>query len=394
MAMGGLSLKAAPVDGEGRTDGFVLGRQPALDGVRAIAIIAVMLFHAGWRRAEGGYLGVDVFFVLSGFLITALLVQERSGTGRISLLAFYKRRARRLLPALVLLLIAATIYGLALPNNIENQRMWLDEAAALFYFSNWVAAFGNWEVGMVAHTWSLAIEEQFYLLWPALFVAMLWRGVRRWTVLGLLCAGILASAAVRWVGIEESGVTTPRLAFALDTRGGALLVGCLLGVLVGWGLVPLKLRRFGSAFAVGGLAVLLVAFLSKRYAGAPPEVYTEGFTLVAFATAVVVLGVIMAPQGWVARCLSNRAFVWIGRVSYGLYLWHVPINVALRPGNITFGLSGAGLQVLRLLLTLAVTTASFYLIEQPVLHGQRPRLPALGRWRASRPGAPDLSTAA
>ena len=355
--------------------GFRLGRHPGLDGVRAIAIIAVMAFHAGIQRFPGGYMGVDVFFVLSGFLITALLVEERQVRGGIRLRAFYARRALRLLPALFVLLAAAAVYAAFYPHQIENQTITRDLLGTLFYVANWVqAAVHHSEIRLLSHTWSLSVEEQFYLVWPLVLVLLFKARASRLTILLVVGLGAVGSAVLRWELFQAAGqVSSPRLFQGLDTRGaGALLTGCFLGLAVGWGYVPAWLKKLATPIAVLGLAVLGYVFLGHRYDALPPApVYREGLSLAALATAMVIFGVVMDGRSPLTRLLSLPPLVWIGRVSYGLYLWHYPIDRALRPGNLTFGLGHRSLLLLQLILTLAIVTASFYLVEQPILRQKR-----------------------
>jgi peptidoglycan/LPS O-acetylase OafA/YrhL len=363
---------------------FTLGRRPGLDGVRAIAIAAVFAFHFRVAHSFGGYLGVDVFFVLSGFLITALLVQERTRKGGISLRAFYLRRARRLFPALYILLITVTVYAAVRPHQVENQTVRRDVLGSLFYVTNWInASVGFQPVRMLSHTWSLAIEEQFYLLWPAIVVVLLWRRAPRWAVVSVAIGGVVLSAVDRAILVHHYG-NVPRVAQGLDTRGaGGLLLGCTLGLLVAWRLIPAAAERFAAPGAVVGLALLIFAFVGPRYADArTTAVYYDGLPLVALGTALLIFGVLFAPSGIVTRVLSLPPMVWIGRVSYGLYLWHVPVSHIFRPSGISVGLEGNALRLFWLAVTLLVVTASFYLVEQPILHGQWP-----GRRRPQAPAA-------
>jgi peptidoglycan/LPS O-acetylase OafA/YrhL len=338
-----------------------------------------MAFHAGLTRVQGGYLGVDVFFVLSGFLITALLVEEQATTGGTHLGRFYARRGLRLLPPLFLLLFVGAVYATVYPHQIENQTFWRDFFGTVFYAANWVAAAHRQpEIRLLSHTWSLAIEEQFYLLWPLILMLLMRWGARRRTVLAVVILGILGSFAVRAALLPTHGPPSTRLFNGLDTRGGALLTGCLLGLLVGWDLIPRHpwFRRLVGVMSVTSLVYLAWMFVGPRYTAfvfyhQPSRLYLEGLTVLAAAVALVILGVIVNPRGLLAQGLSLPPIVWIGRVSYGLYLWHYPIDRALRPGNLTFGLGYHSLQALRLVLTLAVVTASFYLLEQPVLRLKR-----------------------
>jgi peptidoglycan/LPS O-acetylase OafA/YrhL len=348
---------------------FTLGRRAGLDGVRAIAIAGVIAFHFGVHRVGGGYLGVDVFFVLSGFLITALLVQEETNTGRISLKAFYARRARRLFPALLILLVAMVGFAVLRPHQIENATVTRDVLGALFYVNNWVNAMAGFEpVRMLSHTWSLAIEEQFYLLWPAIVVFLLWRRSSRWFVISVALGGVVLSAAIRAHFLHRYGITT-RLSQGLDTRGaGGLLTGCALGLLVAWQLIPDRVRRHAGSGAVVGAALLAFAFLADRYAFARTgAVFRDGEPLVDVATALVILGVIYAPASPVSRALAVRPMVWIGRVSYGLYLWHLPVMLAFGGTGISLGLTGVARQLAWISITLVIVTLSFYVVEQPIL---------------------------
>jgi peptidoglycan/LPS O-acetylase OafA/YrhL len=369
----GRSSGGTPGEGGGAAP-FRLGSRPPLSGIRTLAIVPVLAFHAGMSRAQGGYLGVDVFFVLSGFLITALLAEEQAATGGIRLRDFYARRGLRLLPALFLLLFACAIYASIYPHQVENQTFWRDFVGTIFYSANWVAAAHKPEIRLLSHTWSLAIEEQFYLFWPLILTVLLRRHVRRGAVLAVVVAGIAGSFAMRVWLLPTHGPPSTRLFNGLDTRGGALLTGCLLGLLVGWDLLPRAawFRRLATVLSVLSFAYLVWMFVGARYTAVviyhhPSRLYVEGLTVLAVAVALVILGVMVNPHGALAWLLSLRPVVWIGRVSYGLYLWHYPIDRALRPGNLTFGLGSRSLQALRLSLTFAVVTASFYLLEQPIL---------------------------
>jgi len=372
---------------------FRLGRRPALDGLRAIAILAVIGFHYGPTKVAGGYLGVDVFFVLSGFLITALLVQERSNTGRISLKAFYMRRAKRLLPALFVMLAAVTVYAAMFPHRPETQHVWRDIIAAVFYVANWVHGFSHHlEVGLLDHTWSLSVEEQFYLLWPAVLVLMVRKGFSRKTIAIVVGTGVLASLIDTQL-LYRHGSFAPRLAYGLDTRGVGLLMGCLLGLAVGWQVIPDRIRRYAPYTPWLGFLMLAVLFLSHRYAlfaGQSYRQFVEAPPLVDIATVLIIFGVIYRERSAAARLMSIPLAVWLGRVSYGVYLWHFPIGTVVASHHLTMGLGDPGSQLLKVVLTLIVVTLSFYLVEQPILGGYwPPRFP--GR---RRPGVDHTPAAA
>jgi peptidoglycan/LPS O-acetylase OafA/YrhL len=369
---------------------FTLGYRPELDGVRAIAITSVMAFHAGYVRSYGGYLGVDVFFVLSGFLITSLLVAEHDTKGGISLSRFYSRRARRLLPALFIMLAAVAIYARIEP-WFETIGVNRDVIGAVMYIANWVsvATYGLAHHNILAHTWSLSIEEQFYLVWPLILMLLLRTRLPHWSLIALTGGFFVASCIERAVLLSRVDTVTPRIFFAIDTRGGTLLAGCFLALVVAWGKVPRVLARLAMPILLGGVTALTFAFTSFRYSAAPNGAFSEGITVVAIATVALIFGVIHAPDSWATRVLRFRPIAWIGKVSYGLYLWHLPIDRIVREGGQhTFGLNHWQLQVARILITLAVVVPSFYLIEQPIRHGWRPSFGAaraLGHWFSERP---------
>jgi peptidoglycan/LPS O-acetylase OafA/YrhL len=359
-----------------------LTRIPALDGMRAIAVFAVLLFHAGLSWIPGGTLGVDVFFVISGFLITALLVAERDRTGQIGLGAFYLRRARRLLPALVLvLLFVGLTWGLLLSTKTPTLRG--DVLATLGYVANWRFAFSGQGYfasfnapSPLLHTWSLAVEEQFYLLWP---LAVIWltrrgRSVARWA------GGLVALSFVATLIQSLAGVWTDRLYYGTDTRAMPLLLGAVLGA---WyvrrdpatGLTP----RTRAALQVAGFAAAAgTLYCFHAIDGQATFLYRGGFLLIAALVVVVIASVALVPSGPLARLLGMQPLRYLGQISYGIYLWHWPLFLLL--DHERTGLSTASLLVVRLAVTLAVSVASYHLIELPIrqrrLRLPRPRLTA------------------
>jgi peptidoglycan/LPS O-acetylase OafA/YrhL len=361
-----------------------IGYRPALDGIRAVAVLAVIAYHLGYVRVRGGFLGVDVFFVLSGYLITSLLLSEHARTGAIDLVAFWYRRARRLLPALFLMLIVVSIWiGISSPAfELEMRRE--DILWTLFYGANWhyiatgqdyFAQFAS--ASPLRHTWSLAIEEQFYLAWPLIVGIALWLGRRRPAVVGAICVAGIALSVAAMAALYDAGDPS-RAYYGTDTRMHELLVGALLAVLLhscaGKRAMVLAARAAPAVAVAAGLGLVVVfARLSDTDA-----LYYRGVSLlVALGAAALVWSVEVAPRSIAARALSLRPVAWVGRISYGLYLWHWPVILAvtarwgpfrLLPGS--FGLNGE-----RLALTFAVATASFYLLEQPIRRG---RMPVLG----------------
>lgn len=339
--------------------GFRLGYRTWFDGLRGVAILAVIAFHYGAPGTRGGFLGVDLFFVLSGFLITALLYQEWQRDGNINLKHFYTRRALRLLPAL--LIVAVVV--------IVMTGEYRPALYALFYCANWVQAFAGYEaLGVLTHTWSLSIEEQFYLLWPLGFLVMLKLRLRRRTMVWLLLAMIVA-VAVNRAALQYLGRPVYRVYNGFDTRADALLIGCLTALLACWQVRPQS--RWGRRLLDYGAiaATLLLLWLGSQVTYLTRHLYYGLFTVVAAAAGVIIFRLLEAPPRAVQRWLEHPALVWIGRVSYGLYLWHLVIFFLLRP-DAEQGLSG-GTIARQLGVLLAVVTASYYLIERPSLKLKR-----------------------
>jgi peptidoglycan/LPS O-acetylase OafA/YrhL len=362
--------------------GARLGYVGALDGVRAAAVLAVMAFHGGVTRVTGGFLGVDVFFCLSGFLITSLLLGEVRDTGGIRLGAFWARRARRLLPALFLVLCFVGLYAwLAAPAG-QYPGLRLDSLATLFYVANWhfvLAKVSYFQAALpsspLTHTWSLAIEEQFYLVWPLVVLGLvrLRRASATTTLLALAVAGALASTA--WMAsLQRAGSDPTRLYYGTDTHAMTMLTGAALAcvfALVARGRDPSTVRARGAAgvaVQVGGLAGAgLLAVLVLKATGTSPWLYKGGFLVAGIATAGVLTSVVCVPAGVLARVLALAPVRFVGRISYGLYLWHYPLFVWL--DHERTGLTGLGLLTVRVAVTFAVATASFFLVERPIRHG-------------------------
>jgi peptidoglycan/LPS O-acetylase OafA/YrhL len=380
---------AVPGGGDRRTLSYI----PALDGLRAVAVVGVMLFHGGVSWMPGGFLGVDVFFVLSGYLITTLLLRERVGTGTIDLKAFWVRRLRRLLPAL---LVLVGVVGIAAPFLVEgSQRASVrgDGLAALGYVANWrfVVTEQSYFAGTpspLRHLWSLAVEEQWYVLFPIVVALVLKRPRRiRAFVVGLAVATV-ASAA--WMAVVASGEADPsRAYYGTDTRAHTLLVGALLAAVAAqW-----PLHRLGRLLGVVGLVgAALVGAAYVLVHESDTWMYRGGFLGLALATAAVVAAIAVPRRPTsLTRVLAAAPLVAIGRVSYGLYLWHWPVDVVLTPDRT--GLDGSGwwvepaLLALRTAVTVALTLTSYWLVEQPVrrhgVDGLRLRFPGPLRSRSA-----------
>ena len=367
---------------------------PGLDGLRGISVLAVIVFHhyflfgseRGWL--PGGFLGVEVFFVVSGYLITSLLLAERRETGRISLKHFWLRRARRLLPALYLLLAGVIAYSLLfLPDSIATLKG--DVLAALTYTSNWWQVIANRSYAVTAgrpellkHLWSLAIEEQFYLLWPPLLIVGLRRlGRARMLSTTVLCAllSTLLLAVCSYISINFAYYST-------FTR----LSGLLLGSALAFVFAPYRIRGtagHGARIALNiagaaGLLYLAIAFHEYTY---PPtntghldrSVFMGGFLLIDLATLLVIAAAVH-PAADVGRLLGCKPLQYVGLRSYSLYLWHYPIFCVTRPRvdfDHFFHLHGWPVFVLRMVLTFGAAEISYRFVETPIRRG------ALSRYR-------------
>jgi peptidoglycan/LPS O-acetylase OafA/YrhL len=359
-------------------DATRLGYRPALDGIRGVAIALVVSFHT-LGLPEGGFLGVDLFFVLSGFLITTLLLEEHVRTGRVSLRAFYRRRALRLLPALFVMLgiLLALSLTSALARSSPPGEMLFGALAGIGYFSNIVMAAEPGSVAMTSelrHLWSLAIEEQFYAIWPLVLVVLL--AVRVRLALVVLAAGVVLTTAQQ-MHLYFSNVPWNRIGFGTDTRSVSVLIGCLFAVALvsgAGGRLRSLMRWCGPpAFAIGGALVL---FNLER------ELFLGPLLVFATMSALVIVHV-LDERSTLARALALRPIVFLGAISYSLYLWHVPVYILLGAGQ-----RPEAIDLLALPLALSLATASYYLVEQPFLrrkHRPQPRADAEIEAPISRP---------
>ena len=377
---------------------------PGLDGMRALAVMAVLLYHADLRWIPGGFLGVEVFFVVSGYLITALLLAEWRQRGSIDLKGFWMRRARRLLPALYVLLVVTLAFSVIfLPGEVAGLRD--DVLAALGYVTNWFLILGHESyfeaVGrpsLLQHLWSLAVEEQFYLVWPVVLAVGLSFGAshlrsRRMLMVALFGA---AASAVAMAVLFAPGVDPSRIYYGTDTRATGLLCGAALAFLRSpteklrpadkWALRraigPGRFRGrwwratpvLTDALGVSALAVLVLFCL--RLGEYQPFLYRGGLVAVGLATAALI-AVVAHPRSWaVSHVLGSAPLRWLGVRSYGVYLWHWPVFMLTRPElDVPFG--GLPLLALRIGVTIVLADLSYRFVETPIRRG------ALGRaWKA------------
>src|SRR6478736_727104 len=351
---------------------------PALDGLRALAVVSVIAFHAELPKCGGGFLGVEVFFVVSGYLITSLLLDEQRSSGRIDLPRFWLRRARRLLPALFSTLLASLVLSLTVaPDSLSGTRS--DSAAALLYVSNWWQIIHHHSYFMdvdrpplLLHLWSLSVEEQFYLVWPlavALFGRAAWRRVPR-------VALLLGAASTLWMAWLYDPASDPtRVYVGSDTRLSGLLLGAALSVFVP-AFAPRERVGRRTRFmreALGGFGLMALVWLGARLTSHDPFLYRGGLLLVDVASAALITGLITNTT--LSRILGAEPWAWLGRRSYGLYLWHWPIFAVTRP-EFDLPLQGAPLLAVRLLLTFVASELCYRFVEQPIRAGALARLRA------------------
>jgi len=342
---------------------------PSLDGVRGVAIAAVIAFHLGYLG--GGFVGVDIFFVLSGFLITSLLLSEQAGSGTIRLGAFWARRARRLLPALLLLVFVLGVYALAGGPGVVPSQLRSPAVATLLYFANWqqVAAghsyFAQYQaLNPLMHTWSLAIEEQYYLVWPLLFVGLAFLGRRRSRRALVTGTALLATGSALWMGVAAHVLGPNRAYLGTDTRMWELLLGGLGAMALQSAGPPRRPTWWSTATVLGVGGVALGIALG---AGPPAWMWDGGLVAITTCALVVVVGSVRHPGGPVARVLAVAPLRWLGRISYSLYLWHWPVIVLLTP--VDTGLRGPDLLSCRLAAMVGAAWASASLVEQPLRRG-------------------------
>jgi peptidoglycan/LPS O-acetylase OafA/YrhL len=392
-------VTAAPVRAPSRRLRASIRRDiPALDGIRAIAVALVLASHGGVPGVAGGFIGVDVFFVLSGFLITSLLLDEFRRTERIDLKGFWIRRAKRLLPAMVLMTLAVVIARPLFPSDaVTSLRD--DAVGAFFWMANWVFVAADTDYfsqgatpSPLQHTWSLAVEEQYYLLWPLLVLAaaLLVRrspigsstGAVRATVFVLAVLGVIGSAVAAILLSGDAGELN-RVYFGTDTRAQALMIGAAAAALLvrDWSaltvsgtLIRTRWRRWVAwTLPVIGIAVLAAA--AHLATGSADEFHRGLLIVVAVGAVLVVAPVALDQDGYVARALAWFPLVTLGVISYGVYLWHWPIFLILN-GERT-GLDGWSLLALRCAVTIAVSWVSWWAIEQPIRHWRPEHVPML-----------------
>jgi peptidoglycan/LPS O-acetylase OafA/YrhL len=360
-----ISLTLNPRSESAATRQGVARYTPELDGLRGIAVLAVMMYHTDAPYLlQGGFIGVDMFFVLSGFLITTLLVQEFDESGSICLKNFYIRRVLRLAPALLVLLLTLCLVSFFALDAQKAKSNYIDALISLFYLSNWARALSIHPPDFIAHTWSLSIEEQFYILWPCLLFVMLIFSKDRKVIL----AATAAIAIVSWMlrnYMFASGTSIERIYNGLDTHADALMVGCALGIFLCSGLANAtdqnRLRR--NLFFAAVLSCLCLVIVSLMADWRSRRMVYYGYFAVELSTAILIWQILTSPRAGFRSLFSPKWLVWIGSISYGLYLWHYPIYRLLRD----LGFQTPAVVIVGPMLTFLVAALSYYFLERPIL---------------------------
>ncbi|GIO99239.1 acyltransferase [Paenibacillus lautus] len=355
-----------PLKGNGRY-------MPGLDGLRAFAVLAVIVYHLDSRWAPGGLLGVGVFFVLSGYLITDILIAQWKRDGRLGWKGFWLRRIRRLMPAL-LVMIAVVVAWITLFDHSQLASVHGDVLSALLYVNNWwriyheVSYFSSFgPPSPFGHFWSLAVEEQFYLLWPLLLVIGL-RFVTRWRLLGLtLLLAFLSALAMAL--IYEPGSDPSRVYYGTDTRAFALLIGAALAMV--WPSRKLTVKAaprarliFDCIGGAGLMTIVVMIGLTDQY---DSFLYRGGFVLLSVATAIVV-AVLAHPVSRLGKVMGCQPLRWLGVRSYGIYLWHYPVIILTRP-EVNTGETSIVRSILQVGISIVLAALSWRFIEEPIRKG-------------------------
>ena len=355
-----------------------MGYQPGLDGLRAVAVLGVLFYHAGWEWMPGGFLGVDVFFVLSGFLITSIILEEYDRTGRINFKQFYLRRARRLLPALFLML--AVVGLLALIVYRDAARAFASDAvSALLYATNWwyiIADQSYFEYigrpALLKHLWSLAVEEQFYLIWPAIAFLLMRRGGRRTVRWVAILLAVLSTAWMTYLAIRNQfpEYNDPsRIYFGTDAHAMGLLIGAGLATFWRPGHLSPTVSASARRIITGtGIAALLVTVWFFGFVGEfTPWLYRGGFLVLSVVVAVLIAAA-THPASRFGDWLGRQPMRYIGQRSYGIYLWHWPIFMFTRP-FLDVPFDGLPNIIVRFGLTFAAAELSYRFVEMPIRRG-------------------------
>lgn len=339
---------------------------PELDGFRGIAIILVVGFHAGLPGFRvGGYLGVDLFFVLSGYLITSILLQEKENKGRIDILNFYFRRWARLAPAFFVLILFTIIANVFIINN--TGQIFSDIISAFGYIANWTRAFGSGSPMYLGHVWSLAIEEQFYLVWPILLSALLSAISYRRIFSFVIILSLLSGTWRAWLSYH--GAPIDRIYNGTDTRIDCLFIGCALALSKDYALISFLRKQIIAAICA--ISTFLIIFLNFRYDS--QFMYIVGFAIVSLSAAVIINYLVSETGSRLCCVFRLNVLVYIGKLSYSLYLWHYPILLIIW---LKWGQDDPRIVWMAIPFVFVVSMVSYHFVEKPCL-----------RWRSQVNGS-------
>lgn len=338
---------------------------PELDGIRAIAIIFVLLYHSSEKMFPGGFIGVDIFFVISGFLITSLLLKEYEKSKDINIKLFYIRRFLRLIPALIVLLIVLLICTYLFLDYETAKGNSIDTFITLFYMSNWARAFQIHPPNFLGHTWSLSIEEQFYILWPLSFLYLL-KKIKSKNKLFYSLVGLCLFSWLIKLWMILNSYSYIRLYNGLDTRVESILFGAAFSIFLS--LNENSITKFIEKsteifkYVIPSIFVLLIIILFQS--DWKSDLYfLILLPIIELFTVMLIYGIFIIPNSIYYNILRNKYLVWIGMVSYGLYLWHYPIYRWI----MIYYYKWTTILPLGLIITFLITTISYYAIEKPFL---------------------------
>jgi len=354
--------------------GFRLGSRPPLTGIRAFVIGTILVFHSNFHTFPGAWAAISVFFVLSGFLITSMLMGERQRTGRINMGHFYARRALRLLPPLFLTVALLGIYAAFVYIPDAGPRVWGDVSAAVFYYADFRSASGREPfLGYLAQAWSLSIEEQFYVLWSLLLLVAVAVGRRR-AAYAVALTGLLGSLTYATWSIVSAPhftqVVANRVYFGFGSRVDALFVGCTLGLLATGG----HLQRTGAWFrwltAITGLAAATaLGWMVVNVPYNTREALLWWLPISVAASAILIVYFVVNPRGLGSKVVGLAPFVLVGNMTYTIYLVHWPVYLAL--SLVTTHLSFTVLETLRLAIIFGIALVSWFVMERPLMRWRR-----------------------
>lgn len=373
----GASRRASAPAGRGAApQGERRRRHAQLDGLRAVAVLLVFLHHLDMPRFPGGFLGVDLFFALSGYLITGLLLAEFRRSGRVSFVAFYARRGLRLVPALLVMTLPVLVW--AKLDDIGSPLR--DGLAGVTYFMDVYAPATHGGGGVFGHTWSLAVEEQFYLVWPVILVCGLYQ---QWRLTRVLLALIAAFTVVSAICRTELHIGAAELYWSPIPHVAELAAGALLAFALADHPARVRTVLGSPIVALAGVLGLVIGGCYLQEGGV--WLYAGGFTLIGLACTALVGHLLTAPEGLASRILSLRPMTWLGERSYAFYLWHYPILLGVSRHTSSHAEIGA----IALTSSLAATAISWRYVESPFLRlkARRYQTPVLELRPAAAPVA-------